>query len=48
VVRASGEIGPLRAGAEIDLADVLSGCSLSIAELFARIKARPTQSDAQG
>jgi Uma2 family endonuclease len=48
VVRASGEIGPLRAGAEIDLADVLPGCSLSIAELFARIKARPTQSDAQG
>ena len=41
VVRPSGEIGPLRAGDTLDLNDVLTGFTLPISELFARMRARP-------
>ena len=41
VVRPSGEIGPLRAGDTLDLTDVLAGFTLPIADIFARMRARP-------
>jgi Uma2 family endonuclease len=44
VVRPTGEIGPLRAGGRIDLTDLLPGFALPIADLFARMRARPQRS----
>lgn len=41
LVRASGQVGPLRAGDTIDLSDILPGFQLPITHLFARLRARP-------
>ena len=41
VVRASGEVGPLRAGDTIDLTDILPGFQLPISDLFNRLRSRP-------
>jgi Uma2 family endonuclease len=43
VIRASGEVGPLREGDAIDITDVLPGFELTVSDLFARIRARPSR-----
>jgi Uma2 family endonuclease len=43
VLRASGEVGPLRDSDPIDITDVLPGFELTVSDLFSRIRARPTR-----
>jgi Uma2 family endonuclease len=48
VLRAEGEVGPLRDGDTIDITDVLPGFELTASDLFARVRARPPRSQSQG
>jgi Uma2 family endonuclease len=41
VLRANGEVGPLREGDDIDITDVLPGFQMRVSDLFSRIKAGP-------
>jgi Uma2 family endonuclease len=42
VLRMDVEVGPLRQGDAIEVADVLPGFRMSVSDLFARIRARPS------
>ena len=43
VLRADGEVGPLREGDTVEVTDVLPGFELSVSDLFSRIRARPAR-----
>jgi Uma2 family endonuclease len=43
LLRADGEVGPLHEGDDIDITDVLPGFTMSVSNLFSRLRARPPQ-----
>jgi hypothetical protein len=43
VLRPDHKVGPLREGDSIDVTDILPGFALTVSDLFARIRARPSR-----
>lgn len=43
VLRADGEVGPLREGDAIDVTDILPGFQMNVSDLFARIRSHPSR-----